>query len=95
MTDYYDRDGQPMPDDWYDRKKHGDKAVKWGTDRRVARTVVGDITVSTTTIGTICAALPTRRRMAPSCSVSATTTAATNREPVDYQSERKKHGVHR
>lgn len=51
MTDYYDRDGQPMPDDWYDRKKHGDKAVEWGTDRRVARTVIGDITVSTVWLG--------------------------------------------
>lgn len=51
MTDYYDRDGKPMPDDWYDRKKHGDKAIRWGTERRVARTVVGDIIVSTVWLG--------------------------------------------
>lgn len=51
MTDFYDRDGNPMPDDWYDQKKHGDRAIKWATDRRVARTVVGDITVSTVWLG--------------------------------------------
>lgn len=51
MTDYYDRDGNPMPDDWWDKKKHGDKAIQWGTERRVARTVVGDITVSTVWLG--------------------------------------------
>lgn len=51
MTDYYDRDGNPMPDDWYDRKKHGNRAIKWGTERRVARTVVGDIVVSTVWLG--------------------------------------------
>jgi hypothetical protein len=51
MTDYYDRDGNPLPDDWYDRKKHGDRAIKWATEHRVSRTVVGDITVSTVWLG--------------------------------------------
>lgn len=51
MTDYYDRDGNAMPHDWYDRKKHGDIAIKWASDRRVARTVIGDVTVSTVWLG--------------------------------------------
>lgn len=52
MSDYYDRDGNSMPDDWYDKKKHGDrKFSRWTTERRVARTVVGDITVSTVWLG--------------------------------------------
>lgn len=50
MSDYYDRDGNPLPDDWYDKKKHGRK-YNWGTEKRVARTVVGDITVSTVWLG--------------------------------------------
>lgn len=48
--DNYDRDGNPLPADWYDTTKHGHK-YKWGTERRIARTVVGDITVSTVWLG--------------------------------------------
>lgn len=49
MTDYYDRDGKSMPDDWYDTKKHGQKYR--GSESRVARTVLGDIIVSTVWLG--------------------------------------------
>jgi hypothetical protein len=44
MTDYFDRDGDPMPipDDWWRRDRDG---------RRVARTVVGDAVVSTVWLG--------------------------------------------
>lgn len=48
---YYDRFGKPMPDDWYDKAKHGDKFSKWQTDRRVGNTVVDDVTVSTVYLG--------------------------------------------
>lgn len=49
-TDYFDRDGKPIPDDYYNTEKHGRK-YKSSTERRVARTVVGDITVSTVWLG--------------------------------------------
>lgn len=42
--DTYDRDGQLMPDDWYE---HPDRRRHWVTDPRIARTTIGDITVST------------------------------------------------
>ena len=51
MTDHYDRDGNPAPDDWYDKEKHGHMGRYWSNPRRVARTVVGDITVSTSWLG--------------------------------------------
>ncbi|MGV0634469.1 hypothetical protein ABQE69_09160 [Mycolicibacillus trivialis] len=51
MTAYYDRDGRPIPNDWYDRKKHGDRAIGWGTESRVARTIVGNFTISTVWMG--------------------------------------------
>ncbi len=50
MTDYYDRDGKPLPDDWHNKDKYGTK-YKWGTQQRVARNVVGDITISTVWLG--------------------------------------------
>lgn len=50
MSDYYDRDGQPLPDDWYDRTTYGTK-YKWVTGKRVARTVIGHIMVSTVWLG--------------------------------------------
>lgn len=50
MTDYFDRDGKPIPDDYYNTAKHGRK-YKWGTEKRIGRTVVGDWTVSTVWLG--------------------------------------------
>jgi hypothetical protein len=51
MTDYFDRDGKPMPDDWLDRKKHGRRVLNWIHNRRVACTTVGDVAVSTAWLG--------------------------------------------
>ncbi|OFB37957.1 hypothetical protein BA059_16810 [Mycolicibacterium sp. (ex Dasyatis americana)] len=51
MTDCYDRDGKPMPDDWYDTTKHGNKYSSTMSNKRVACTVVGDIVVSTVWLG--------------------------------------------
>lgn len=52
MTDYYDRDGNPMPDDWWDRDKHAAKYLgSFATSRRVARTVIGSFDVSTVWLG--------------------------------------------
>lgn len=52
MINYYDRDGNPMPDDWWDKSKHGDRNFShWTTERRVANTAVGDIIVSTVWLG--------------------------------------------
>lgn len=50
MNDYFDRDGKPIPDDWYNTEKHGRKH-KWATEKRVARTQVGEIAVSTVWLG--------------------------------------------
>lgn len=47
MIDTYDRDGHPMPDDWFDATKHPRGKAKWATEQRVGRTVVGGATVST------------------------------------------------
>lgn len=41
-----DRDGNPLPDDWYDKKKYP-RGFDWKTQRRVARTDVGEFSVST------------------------------------------------
>jgi hypothetical protein len=41
----YDRDGQVIPDDWYAHPKTAQG--HWATDSRVARTEVGEYTVST------------------------------------------------
>jgi hypothetical protein len=53
VSDYYDRFGTPMPDDWWDKEKHGKKYGKWQTDHRVGNTVIGDnqFTVSTVWLG--------------------------------------------
>lgn len=52
VMDYFDRDGKPMPDDWHDTKVHGRKySDSYHTGKRVARTVVGEITVSTVWLG--------------------------------------------
>lgn len=52
MINYYDRDGNPMPDDWHDTAKHGNKyAHLLVSEKRVARTTVGDINVSTVWLG--------------------------------------------
>lgn len=51
MSDYYDRFGKPMPDDWWDKAKHGKKYSSWHTDKRVGNTVVGECTVSTVWLG--------------------------------------------
>jgi hypothetical protein len=40
----YDRDGKMLPHNWFE---HPDRATKWATGQRVARTVIGDIVVST------------------------------------------------
>ena len=48
FNDYYDRNGDRLPDDWLDTRVHGRKYLDSNaTDHRVARTVVGGITVST------------------------------------------------
>ncbi len=41
----YDRDGQVIPDDWFDFEKYPRR--KWVTEQRVGRTVVGEYVVST------------------------------------------------
>lgn len=41
----YDRDGNPLPDDWWDRDRHD--INRWRTERRVAVTEVDGILVST------------------------------------------------
>lgn len=46
-TDTYSRDGEPMPDDWFDASKYPRGKAKWSTEQRVGRTVVGETTVST------------------------------------------------
>lgn len=55
MTDTYDRDGKPVPEDWWDTKKHGDiymRARPYSLARRVARTqITDDIEVSTCHLG--------------------------------------------
>lgn len=52
MSDYFDRDGNPMPDDWWDKKKHGERTYsRWVTEKRVARTEVGEFVVSTVWLG--------------------------------------------
>jgi hypothetical protein len=44
----YDRDGQVIPDDWYDKTKHPRARFKWGTQQRVGNTKIRDkFTVST------------------------------------------------
>jgi hypothetical protein len=43
----YDRDGNIIPDDYYDRTKYSRREFKWGTEQRVGRTKVGDYLVST------------------------------------------------
>lgn len=45
--DTFDRDGQVIPDDWYDTAKYPRRQFKWGTQQRVGRTTVGDFNVST------------------------------------------------
>jgi hypothetical protein len=40
----YDRDGKMLPHNWFE---HPDRATKWATGQRVARTMIGDIVVST------------------------------------------------
>lgn len=44
MSDYYDRDGNPLPDNWMEAT---DRRSRWATGQRVARSVIGDITIST------------------------------------------------
>lgn len=51
MRNKYDRYGTPIPDDWWDKAKHGDPALKWVTDSRVGSTVVDGVTVSTVWMG--------------------------------------------
>jgi hypothetical protein len=51
VTDYYDRDGNPMPDDWWDKKKYDGKYTGHATNRRVASTDVADHRVSTVWLG--------------------------------------------
>ena len=51
MSDYYDRDGKQIPNDWWDNKKHRRKYGGNRTNTRVARTIVGDVTVSTVWLG--------------------------------------------
>lgn len=51
MNDYFDRFGNPMPDDWWDKAKYGSQFRSWQTDKRVGNTVVGDYTVSTVWLG--------------------------------------------
>jgi hypothetical protein len=46
LMDLYDRDGNPLPEDWYDKKKY-EQRFRWVTERRIGRTIVGDFTVST------------------------------------------------
>ncbi len=43
----YDRDGQVIPDDYYDASKYPRGQAKWGTEQRVGRTQVGEYVVST------------------------------------------------
>lgn len=43
----YSRDGEPMPDDWFDASKYPRGKAKWATEQRVGRTVVGEYVVST------------------------------------------------
>lgn len=47
----YDRFGNVMPDDWYDKAKYPNDFNKWQTDRRVGNTVIGEYTVSTVWLG--------------------------------------------
>lgn len=47
MSDYYDRNGDPMPDDWWDKAKYPKQFGKWQTDQRVGNTVFGEYRVST------------------------------------------------
>lgn len=46
MIRYYDRDGSQLPHDWTKSAADGSN-----TDNRVARTTIGDITVSTVWLG--------------------------------------------
>lgn len=43
----YDRDGQVIPDDYYNAQKYPRGQAKWGTEQRVGRTNLGDFLVST------------------------------------------------
>jgi hypothetical protein len=47
MSRTYDRDGQVIPDDYYNASKYPRGQAKWGTEQRVGRTQVGDFIVST------------------------------------------------
>ena len=52
MTDFYDRDGKPMPDDWYNLDKHGRQYIdSYAASKRVASTEVGELHVSTVWLG--------------------------------------------
>ena len=43
----YSRDGEPMPDDWFDAYKYPRGKAKWATEQRVGHTRVGYSQVST------------------------------------------------
>jgi hypothetical protein len=51
VSDYYDRDGNPMPDDWWDSKYGDEFKTHWKTSKRVGRTRVGNVEVSTVWLG--------------------------------------------
>jgi hypothetical protein len=52
VNDYYDRDGNPMPEDWYRKDRYADRFAEWyATSKRVGSTTVGDVRVSTVWLG--------------------------------------------
>jgi hypothetical protein len=52
--DYFDRDGNPVPDDWWDKSKHGEQYYRLQSHslaKRVGATDVGQLRVSTVWLG--------------------------------------------
>ena len=49
----YDRDGQVMPDDWYDATKYPQGKAKWSTQQRVGRTVLAGGAQDGTVVSTV------------------------------------------
>ncbi|MGV7794884.1 hypothetical protein PJP13_24240 [Mycobacterium kansasii] len=49
----YDRDGQVIPDDWYDATKYPRGKAKWNTQQRVGRTVLTDGANDGTVVSTV------------------------------------------
>jgi hypothetical protein len=52
--DYFDRDGKPVPYDWFIQAKYGDKYLRQrdhSLSKRVGATTIGDLSVSTVWLG--------------------------------------------